>query len=469
MQFNLKVTKDIIMVSLPLMGGMVGNLIMMFVDRLCLARYSQETLAASGPAVFTAMTIVLFFTGFVGVNRSYVAQAHGRYGLKAAERESSAGILISIFLICLLWLISPFVVNIPYLSSRPADIVELERIFLRWSIVFGSVMILNISMSTFFSGIGKTKIVFYIGILGQVVDIPFTIGLVFGKFGLPELGMAGSAIGTLAGCSAMLVAYLFVIPPAVLKGVPEVFKQIIAERARNIIGRLRKGLSTGSTIGLDELGQTAFIWIVGLLGAVALAANNINLSLNFLGIIPIIGLGTGCNILTARAVGSKDFSAVAQIIKTTLAIELVYVVFISFFQIFMTEQLLMPFGLDQMASDIIPVSISTAHWLWAYAFAFIFSMTGVSTLQSFGVTRFPLVTRIVATWCLSLPIIFFVAKTGQLNPEKLKICWIIGAVFELLIGIVLMGRLVLAIKHKENQIVLSSESIEQAAVVAASH
>lgn len=65
--FDAGVAKRIVIVSFPLMGTMVGNLLMMLVDRLCLAHYSQETLVASGPAVFTSMAIIAFFCSTVGV------------------------------------------------------------------------------------------------------------------------------------------------------------------------------------------------------------------------------------------------------------------------------------------------------------------------------------------------------------------------------------------------------------------
>jgi len=55
---------------------MVGNLVMMLVDRLCVARHAPDTLATSGPAIFTSMAIIAFFCSTVGVSRSFIAQAH---------------------------------------------------------------------------------------------------------------------------------------------------------------------------------------------------------------------------------------------------------------------------------------------------------------------------------------------------------------------------------------------------------
>ena len=64
--------------SFPLVGTMLSGLIMMIVDRLCLARYSPETLAASGPAIYNSITIITFFVGIAGIPRVFVGQAHGK-------------------------------------------------------------------------------------------------------------------------------------------------------------------------------------------------------------------------------------------------------------------------------------------------------------------------------------------------------------------------------------------------------
>src|SRR6218665_2186657 len=48
-KLDLGLAREVVRMSLPLMGTMAGNLLMMLVDRICLAQYSSDTLAASRP------------------------------------------------------------------------------------------------------------------------------------------------------------------------------------------------------------------------------------------------------------------------------------------------------------------------------------------------------------------------------------------------------------------------------------
>ncbi|MDW9404807.1 multidrug transporter MatE, partial [Pseudomonas soli] len=301
--FDSGVAKRIFTVSFPLMGTMVGNLLMMLVDRLCLAHYSQDTLAASGPAVFTSMAIIAFFCSTVGVARSFIAQAHGRSGPSAASREAALGLLLGMACGALLFIAAPLIAMIPQLSSRPAQIVNLESRYMLWAALFGGVMTIDTALSSFFNGVGRTRETLIVGIIGQVIDSIFTVGLVFGKFGLPEMGMTGAAVGTLIGTLSMLACYAVMLPREVWLEVMNIFIARREHLVPQLFFRLRRGVPGGLSAGVDQLGNTAFIWIVAVLGASALAANNVNLTVNYLGIIPIIGLGIGCSILCATAVG----------------------------------------------------------------------------------------------------------------------------------------------------------------------
>ncbi|WP_132141845.1 MATE family efflux transporter [Luteibacter rhizovicinus] len=437
------------------MGSMVGNLLMLLVDRICLARYSNDTLAASGPAIYTAMAIVAFFTSAVGFSRSCVAQAYGRSGHGEAAYQAAIGIFVGAALAVILLLLAPLIETIPFLSNRPPAITHLESQFLYWSCYFGSVMTFNMSLSSYFNGIGKTRITLIAGLIGQAVDIVMTIGLVFGKFGLPELGMRGSAIGTLFGTLAILACYLSFMPSDVWVNV----KKLIVKRGDHILGqvlaRVKKGFTIGVSAGIDNLGNAAFIWIIAGLGSIALAANNINLTVNYIGIIPLIGLGIGCSVLCGKAIGEGDYPQIPRILFVTLTIELIYVVVISFFQIATPEILLSPFGLMGKPEEIKRASIATSQVLWTYSLAFTFSMTGAAVMESFGLTRFLFFTRFILMWTISIPTIY-VVTTGHVGDANfLPTCWVIGSVFEAIIGALYFWRIWLAVKHRQNDIVLA--------------
>lgn len=452
---NLRIARRVLTVSIPLMGSMVGNLIMMLVDRICLARYSSDTLAASGPAIYTAMAIIGFFAAVVGFSRSCVAQAFGRSGHGEAAYQAAIGILVGIAFAVALVLLAPLIEQIPFISHRPPVITALESQFLYWSAYFGAAMTMNMALTSYFNGIGKTRITLIVGLVGQAVGIVMTIGLVFGKFGLPELGIRGSAIGTLLGTLAMLVFYLGYMPTEVWR---EVRKLVVTRGVHlaDVLPRIRKGFALGITVGIGNFGNAAFIWIIAGLGAIALAANNVNLTVSYMGVIPLLGLGIGCSVLCGNALGEGDHSQIPRIILVTLMIELIYIAIISFFQIVTPDVLLNPFGLDGKPDEIRHASFATSKVLWTYSVAFAFSMTGSAVLESFGLTRFLFVTRFVLMWVLSIPTVYLITSGHVGDPEFLPTAWVVGSSFEGAIGVLYFGRIWFAVKNRQNDIVLSA-------------
>ncbi|WP_266158222.1 MATE family efflux transporter [Dyella silvatica] len=452
---DFRIAKRILSVSIPLMGSMVGNLLMMLVDRICLARYSSDTLAASGPAIYTSMAIVGFFAALVGFSRSCVAQAFGRSGHGAAAYQAAVGIFIGIVLAVILMLMAPLIEQIPFMSNRPPAITHLESQFLYWSAYFGGVMTLNMSLSSYFNGIGNTRITLVVGLIGQVVELFMTIGLVFGKFGLPELGMRGSCISTLISTIVILACYVCWMPREVWGNLQGLIFKRTGLHLHDLLSRIKKGFALGVSAGIDNLGNAAFIWIIAGLGSIALAANNVNLTVNYIGIVPLLGLGIGCSVLCGNAIGENDYPQIPKIIFVTLAIELMYVVVISFFQIATPEILLNPFGLLDKPAEIQQASIATSRVLWTYSLAFTFAMTGSAILESFGLTRFLFVTRLVLMWLLSIPTIYLITLGHVGDASFLPTCWVVGSIFEGIIGVLYFWRIWVAIKKRQNGIVMA--------------
>ncbi|MFF9481802.1 MATE family efflux transporter [Streptomyces sp. NPDC014733] len=444
--------REVIQVSLPLMFGMAGNLVMMLVDRIALARYSDATLMASGPAVFTGMTLIMCVTGIAGITRSYVAQAHGRGDRDGAADEGAAGVLLAVGLAAALLLTTPLIVRIPQLSDRPAASTALESVFLAWSVRFGAVMTVNTALASYFNGTRRTRVPMAVGLVGQAAGVVLDIGLVFGAFGLPELGMRGSGIATFLAVTVMLAGYLVCLPRTFFAG----FARLAAGRVRTLTAllgrRLRKGAPAGGSGGLEELGHTSVVWIAGVLGPVALAANNVVLSLNYVAVIPLVGLGVGCSVLTGNALGDHRHARIPSLLRATFAVGAAYVLVIACFQVFLPTLLLAPFGLDGADAATTGTAVAASRVVWMYAVAFLFSMVGGAVLESFGLTRFVLLTRIGVVWVLSIPTILALVLTHRGNSGVLTLIWVVYALYEGVMGVVYLRRIRRAVATGENRL-----------------
>ena len=67
-----------------------------------------------------------------------------------------------------------------------------DRFFLDFGIDFG----MNFSFRGYWSGVGRTTIYLRTIIVMHIINVPISFGLIFGRFGLPELGCTGAGIGT---------------------------------------------------------------------------------------------------------------------------------------------------------------------------------------------------------------------------------------------------------------------------------
>lgn len=454
---------EVLRVALPLMLVMSGNLLLMLVDRIALARYSEATLLASAPAVFTGMTIIMFITGTVGITRSYVAQAYGRGNHEKAAEEGVVGVLIAVALGALLLVAEPLVVAIPRLSDRPAESVALESVYLEWATRFGAVMAINLALGSYLNGVRRTRVPMTVGLLGQLIGAFFAVALVFGRFGLPEMGMAGSGLATFIAVSSMTLGYLVCLPRTFFSAFGRVLRRGRSSVRSTLSARFRKGAPSGGASGLEELGNTSFIWIAALLGPTALAANNVAVSINYLAIIPIIGLAVGCSILTGNAVGAGDFEAVHRALRATLTVASAWIALVAVFLVGFPRVLLEPFGLTDTSDRAVEAAVTTSRVLVLYAIAFMLAMVGAAVLESFGFTRYVLLGRIVSTWCISVPLILLIALGHRGGPHTLPLIWSVYSGLECLLGLAYFRRIRQAIHAQENQLLVIGKDSARAA------
>src|SRR5690606_29617734 len=109
--------------------------------------------------------------------------------------------VLSIVLFLLLLLAKPLM----YVMDQPEEVVKLAIPYL--DLVGLSLILLIIfqAFKQFSDGLSLVKYPMYATILANVLNVFFNYVLIFGKFGFPEMGIVGAALGTLISRVAMLI------------------------------------------------------------------------------------------------------------------------------------------------------------------------------------------------------------------------------------------------------------------------
>ena len=247
----------------------------------------------------------------------------------------------------------------------------------------------------------SVKIGFWVSLSTFIFNIVFNYLLIFGKLGMPRLGLRGAAISTLIARTVELLIVLcyaaFVDQKLNLR-----IKNIFAVKKSYIKDFIKTGLPTvlsSTSWGVAMAVQGA---ILGRLGASTIAAASIATTLFQIASIVSYGSATASNITIGKAVGQGDMDKIRQYTKTLQILFLIIGVGTSLV-LFASKLLVLDFynispQTKSLANTFILVLCITVIGT-SYQMA---TLTGI--VSGGGNTKFVLFNDIIFMWCIVLPI-----------------------------------------------------------------
>ena len=336
--------RQILVIAFPLILSTGSWSLQHFVDRMFLAWYSPESLAASTPAGILNYTVMSLFIGTAGYVSTFVAQYHGAGRPERIGPSVWQGIYISAIGAIAMALLIPLAGPAFRLIGHAPEIQRQETVYFNILCLGAFPAVANSALGGFFSGRGETWPVMWASLLATVVNIVLDYLLIFGVWIFPEMGIAGAAIATNLSMVAALAAYCALIAREshdrrfrIIRGWrldPALFSRII-----------RFGLPNGVQFFLDMAGFTVFLLIVGRLGTAALAATNIALNINTLAFMPMIGLGMTVSILVGQHLGRNDAPLAVRCVGSGFHLTMLYMGTIALLYVLTPGLFLAPFGL----------------------------------------------------------------------------------------------------------------------------
>jgi MATE family multidrug resistance protein len=308
---------------------MAATTVMEFTDRVFLANFSIDAIAASMPAGIAALLFLSFFTGIAGYLNVFVAQYtgagdHGRVGGCIWQ-----GLYFSLFAGGVLALISFFAKPLFILGGHSPEIQHLEIIYFKVLCLGGGTSVAAAALACFYSGRGHTRPVMIISIIGMLFNIPLDYALINGVWIFPKWGIFGAGIATVSAWLLMLLLYAILIFTRENNHHFSVFSQHKFDG--DLFKRLLKfGIPGSMQFCVDIFAFTFFVFMVGRIGTIELAITNIVMSINSLAFMPTMGFSLGVSTLVGQAMGRGNVADAVIAGHKTLRILLVYIFFLVF-------------------------------------------------------------------------------------------------------------------------------------------
>lgn len=396
-------TLAVLKLGLPLVGGHLAQFAIGMTDTIMMGWYGVSELAALTLAGSYFFTIFIFGTGFAGALMPLVATYAAREDETSVRRATRMALWLSFvhFMVFLPAMI--FSAPVLQLLGQTEEIAEMAQRYLRIA-GFGMLPALGVMvLKSYLAGLEHTRVVLWITVAAAGVNGLVNYALIFGNWGMPELGLEGAA---LASVLSTLAAMILVTAYALVK-LPqhELLRNFWRPDWEMFQHVLRQGLPIGLTI-LAEVGLfTASAIMMGWLGTVPLAAHGIALQIASATFMAQMGLSNAATIRAGNALGRGDAGHMLRGAQAAVLLGAIGVAISVALFLLLPDQLLGIFidPEDPLREDILQIG------RYLLAMAALFQLVDAAQALHLGLlrglhdTQIPMVMAALSYWGLGVP------------------------------------------------------------------
>jgi len=398
--------REVLGISLPLVASMGAFTVMQFTDRIFLAHYSVNAIAAALPAGIASFTFISFFMGVGNYTNAFVAQYSGAEAYHRIGAVLWQGIWFSIFSGLLLALLYAVSGNIFRLIGHSPQVRSLEVAYFNILTLGAGLVVAGSTMACFYTGRGLTWTVMAVHMAGAAINIPLDYCLINGAGPFPEMGIQGAAIATVTAQGTIVLTLGLLIFSKKNRGRFGTWKHRGFDS--QLFGRLmRYGVPSGVQFFLEVFGFTFFVQMLGRLGDLELAASNIVLSIEALAFMPMVGFHIGNATLVGHAIGRRQPEGGVEATTSALHITLAYTIPLAVVFIWMPEPLLALFQSGGVTThqyrEIMDLGVILMRFVAVFCFFDALNLIYSGAIKGAGDTRFIMWT--IGAVCLGMMIV----------------------------------------------------------------
>ncbi|MDH7444455.1 MATE family efflux transporter [Aquimarina sp. 2201CG14-23] len=397
----------------PVMLGMLGHTFVGLIDNIMVGQLGTAELAAvslGNSFMFVAMSLGI---GFSTAITPLVAEADGENNFSNGKSAFKHGLFLCTTLGIVLFLGILLAKPLMHLMKQPVEVVELAIPYLDLVAVSLIPLVIFQALKQFSDGLSMTRYPMYATLIANIVNVILNYVLIFGKFGFPEMGIVGAAIGTLVSRVVMVVfLWVFLQGKEKSKAFVTNIKFFVLQSAM-----LKKIMKLGFPSALQmffEVGIfTAAIWISGILGKNPQAANQIALNLAAMTFMVAMGLSVAAMVRVGNQKGLQQFRELRRIAFSifvlTLLIEIVFAIFFIAFNNMLPKIYLDVGDVENFADNTEVISIAAKLLIIAALFQISdgIQVAVLGALRGLQDVKIPTLITFIAYWVVGFPISYY--------------------------------------------------------------
>lgn len=404
--------KALLTLGLPIVIGQIGVIILGFADTLMIGHHSTTELAAASFVNNMFTLAIIFSTGFSYGLTPIVGSLYGQGKSHDIGQVLKNSLLANTLLAVLICIIAGvLLLNLDKLGQPEELLPYMRTYFLILLSSMPFVLWFN-GFKQFSDGITDTKLSMWILLGGNVLNIIGNYILIYGKLGMPELGLAGAGASTLVSRILMVMAYLYFFFCAKRY---KAFKQGFIHgkiNRKDFIHLNRLGWPVAAQMGMETASFSLSVIMVGWIGSIALAAHQIMLTISQVCFMMYYGMGAAVSVRISNFKGQNDTANIRKTATAGFRI-ILYMILITAVPIFLLRN-----SLGSWFTDSTTVSIMVAQLIIPfviYQFGDGLQINYANALRGIADVRPMMLFSFIAYFIISLPLGYlfgFILKWG---------------------------------------------------------
>lgn len=400
----------------PVMLGMLGHTFVSLVDNIMVGQLGAAELAAvslGNSFVFIAMSVGI---GFSTAITPLVAEADTENNFEKGKSALKHGLFLCTTLGIILFILLLLAKPLMYIMDQPEEVVVLAIPYLDL-VAFSLIpLIVFQAFKQFSDGLSLTKYPMYATILANVINVVLNYLLIFGKFGFPEMGIVGAAIGTLISRVVMVFFLWWVLRYRKKSKAYVTNIKIFVLESTMITKVINIGFPSAMQMFFEVGIFTSAIWLSGTLGQNPQAANQIALNLSSMTFMVASGLSVAAMVRVGNQKGLRNYSELRRIAISIFLLGVILAVvfalsFVLLHKILPTIYVDLDDPINAIDTKEV-VAIASTLLLVSAVFQISDSLQVVAlgALRGLQDVKIPTIITFISYWIIGFPISFYLGK-----------------------------------------------------------
>ena len=388
----------------PLILANLTQQIIQATDVLLLGRLGEIELAAATLALSLTFTLNVLMLGLLLAASPMMATALGRRSnaVRDVRRTFRAGLWILLISLPPYWLTLWHAGPIMRALGQSAELADAGQTFLRAYMWCTAPWLLFQLLRNFVAALERPRVILWLSIAGIALNALLCWALIFGRVGLPALGLVGAGVGSTLTWVATCIALILVVRRDRQFRRFHLFGRWWRFDRQRTLAMTKLGLPIGLTMAL-EVGVFALAaYFMGWISATAVAAHAVALQLAALTFMVPMGLSQAATVRVGRALGSGDRGAIGRAGWTAWLLGILFMSAAALVMWIYPSQLVGLFLGESASQEVLRLAVSFVTVAAAFQIVDGAQVIAAGMLRGLHDTRWPLIFALAGYWGVGL-------------------------------------------------------------------